>query len=210
MIRVENLVKSYAGAPAPILSGITLSVARGDVLWVSGPSGSGKSTLLNVLGLLTTADSGLYLVDGVEMLFASKSARMKARCDLLSTIFQRGNLFAHLTALDNVLVGMPTGGATDAMAHLDAVGLGGQAQQLAGLLSGGEQERVAIARAMARRTPIMLADEPVAGLDADNADTVMALLVGAANQGAAVVVVSHDERTAQMATSHLRLDKAAS
>lgn len=210
MIRVENLVKSYAGASAPVLSGITLSVARGDVLWVSGPSGSGKSTLLNVLGLLTTADSGQYLVDGVEMLFASKSARMKARCELLSTIFQRGNLFAHLTALDNVLVGMPTGGATDAMAHLDAVGLGGKAQQLAGLLSGGEQERVAIARAMARRTPVLLADEPVAGLDADNAATVMALLVGAANQGAAVVVVSHDERRAHVATSHLRLDRAAS
>lgn len=210
MIQARDLVKSYPGATAPIIKGLSCAVAQGDVLWVSGPSGSGKSTLLNLLGLLTEADSGSLQINGAEMLGTSRTVRTHARATLVSTIFQRGNLFAHVNALDNVLVGMPTANRDEAEAHLRAVGLGEKARQPAGLLSGGEQARVAIARATARRTPILLADEPIAGLDDRNADMVMVLLAEAAAQGAAVVVVSHDERTAKIATTTLRLmDPAA-
>lgn len=209
MIHVHELVKSYPGARSPIISGLSFSVARGEVLWVSGPSGSGKSTLLNVLGLLTDADSGSYRIDGVEMVHAKRAARIQARRSEVSTVFQRGNLFAHLNALDNVLVGMPTASRDDAAAQLGAVGLTEKTNQLAGLLSGGEQERVAIARAAARRTPILLADEPVAGLDDRNAETVMDLLVKSAREGVAVVVVSHDDRTANVASAILSLTGAA-
>lgn len=100
---------------------------------------------------------------------------------------------------------MTAGTKQDALHHLDAVGLASKAHQRAGLLSGGEQERVAIARAAARRTPILLADEPVAGLDDHNATKVMELLATAARSGVAVVVVSHDDRTADVATSKLTL-----
>lgn len=209
MIHVQDLVKSYPEARSPIINGLSFSVARGELLWVSGPSGSGKSTLLNVLGLLTDADSGSYRIDGVEMIHAKRAARTLARRSEVSTIFQRGNLFAHLNALDNIVVGMPTGSRDDAAARLGAVGLADKATQLAGLLSGGEQERVAIARAAARCTPILLADEPVAGLDDRNAETVMDLLVKTARQGVAVVVVSHDDRTAHVASATLSLTGAA-
>jgi putative ABC transport system ATP-binding protein len=209
VIHVEDLVKSYPGASSPTISGLSFSVARGELLWVSGPSGSGKSTLLNVLGLLTDADSGSYRIDGVEMLHAKSAARTKARRSTVSTVFQRGNLFAHLNALDNILVGMPTPSRQDAATQLGAVGLADKATQLAGLLSGGEQERVAIARAAARCTPILLADEPVAGLDDRNADTVMDLLAESARQGVAVVVVSHDARTQRVASATLSLAGAA-
>lgn len=209
MIDVQDLVKSYPGASSPIIDGLSFSVARGEILWVSGPSGSGKSTLLNVLGLLTDADSGSYRIDGQEMLHAKRAVRTRARRSEVSTIFQRGNLFAHLNALDNIRVGMTTGPRDDAAAHLGAVGLAHKADQLAGLLSGGEQERVAIARAAARCTPILLADEPVAGLDERNADAVMDLLKESARQGVAVVVVSHDDRTAHVASTTLSLTGAA-
>lgn len=209
MIHVHELVKSYPGARSPIISGLSFSVARGEILWVSGPSGSGKSTLLNVLGLLTDADAGSYRIDDAEMVHAKRTARIQARRSEVSTIFQRGNLFANLNARDNVLVGMPTASRDDAAAQLGAVGLADKANQLAGLLSGGEQERVAIARAAARRTPILLADEPVAGLDDRNAETVMDLLVKSARQGVAVVVVSHDDRTANVASAILSLTGAS-
>jgi putative ABC transport system ATP-binding protein len=122
-------------------------------------------------------------------------------------VFQRGNLFDHLSALENVLVGMSHGGVPDALAHLEAVGMGSKAGQRAGLLSGGEQGRVAFARAAARKTPILLADEPVAGLDDGNATIVLDLLAGEARRGVAVVVVSHDDRVTSIGTRHLRLCK---
>jgi ABC-type lipoprotein export system ATPase subunit len=208
MIHVQDLVKSYPRAGSPTISGLSFSVARGELLWVSGPSGSGKSTLMNVLGLLTDADSGSYRIDGVEMLHAKRAARTQARRSTVSTIFQRGNLFAHLNTLDNVLVGMVTGSRDDAAAQLGAVGMADKANRLAGLLSGGEQERVAIARAAARHTPILLADEPVAGLDDRNAEAVLALLADSARRGVAVVVVSHDDRVAQIASTTLSLTGA--
>lgn len=210
VIEVEDLSKTYPGARHHVLNGLTFTVKGGEILWISGPSGAGKSTLLNVLGLLTMADSGSYRINGMEMLTASKETRRIARATLLSIVFQRGNLFPHLNAVDNVLIGMTKGCKNDAFSHLDAVGLAEKSQQLSGLLSGGEQERVAIARASARHTPILLADEPIAGLDELNATKVLDLLTSTAESGVAVVVVSHDDRTARVATCTLVLPGAGS
>lgn len=207
MIEVRSLTKSYPGSARPVLEDVEFSVPAGAVMWVCGPSGSGKSTLLNVLGLLTRADSGSCMINGVEMLGAAHQVRSRGRRELVSTIFQRGNLFAHLSVLENVMVGMSAGSVADANEHLAAVGMADLAHRRAGLLSGGEQGRVAIARAAARRTPVLLADEPVAALDDANAEIVMALLSEAALRGVAVVVVSHDARAAQIATERLALPR---
>ncbi|NMR20742.1 ABC transporter ATP-binding protein [Cellulomonas fimi] len=205
MIEVSDLSRSYANSRAPVISGLSFSVRRGEILWVAGPSGSGKTTLLNVLGLLSTANSGEYRIDGQEMLGAPQQVRARSRRDVVSTVFQRGNLFAHLSAVDNVLVGMHPKERSVAEASLAAVGMAGRERQPAGLMSGGEQGRVAIARATARRTPVLLADEPVSGLDDANASAVLQLLEQAGASGVAVVVVSHDPRVGPIASATLTL-----
>ena len=206
LLVAEDIVKSYPGVSSPTLAGVTVSVDAGEVLWVSGRSGSGKTTLLNVLGLLTGVDSGHYLVQGTDMAQASAEDRRRARQNLISTVFQRGNLFGHLSALDNVLLGLFDDDRGRARDMLEGVGMAHAADRKAGLLSGGEQMRVAFARAASRRTPVLLADEPIAGLDAGSARTILDILGTAADEGAAVVLVSHDDRAATIADSRLTLD----
>lgn len=208
MLRVTHLVKTYRGAPRPTLDGVSIAVEAGEVLWVSGASGAGKTTLLNVLGLLTGADSGRYQLAGVDMLSASPKTRCEARRDLVSTVFQRGNLFGHLSALDNVMLGLGNQDRSVAKDYLTRVGLEEKSTGLAGLLSGGEQTRVAFARAAARRTPLLLADEPLAGLDRRSASMVLQMLGNAADEGVSVVFVSHDDRAASIAHARLTLDAA--
>lgn len=189
-----------------MLDGVTLHVSRGEVLWVSGASGCGKSTLLNVLGLLTDFDHGRYYLDDIDVGSSDESHRRRARRELVSTVFQQGNLFGHLTAMENVLLGSFARGRTEALGVLDKMGLVAKADQVSSLLSGGEQARVAFARASLRETPVLLADEPIAGLDRDASRVVLSLLGEAADSGSAVVIVSHDERARTIADQHLRLD----
>jgi ABC-type lipoprotein export system ATPase subunit len=124
---------------------------------------------------------------------------------MFSTIFQSGNLFAHLTALENVLVGMPRGSGRPARAALGAAGLAVLADRRAGTMSGGEQQRVSIARALARDSAVILADEPTSSLDDHNATRVLSLLRQASETGATVVIASHDARAASIASRRLEL-----
>lgn len=208
MIRAEGLVKRYRGGVEPVLDGVELTVDRGEILWISGASGSGKTTLLNVLGLLTGFDGGRYSLDGVDVGSMDESLRRRARRETVSTVFQRGNLFGHLTVMENVLLGFFGGTRVEAQRVLDQVGMGARADQLGALLSGGEQARVAFARSAVRATPVLLADEPIANLDRDAARVVLSLVGMAADAGSAVVVVSHDERASTIADRHLSLDGA--
>jgi putative ABC transport system ATP-binding protein len=199
-VKVEDLTKSH-GQRA--LWQISFGAAAGQLVAVEGPSGAGKTSLLSVLGLLSKPTAGTYVLGGDRVDDASATRRQELRASTVTSIFQQGNLFPHLTVLENVLIG---GGSVDqAKEELARVGLEKLSGQLAGLLSGGEQQRTAIARALARDSRLVLADEPVASLDRRNADAVMGLLHECAARGAVVVIASHDPDLAANASQVVRL-----
>ncbi|MFI5075410.1 MAG: ATP-binding cassette domain-containing protein, partial [Actinomycetales bacterium] len=119
-LEVDAVTKSFEGRLGrnDVLQGVSFQVERGDVTWISSPSGGGKSTLLNVLGLLSQCDGGSYRLEGLDLTRLPARRRTELRRTMFSTIFQSGNLFAHLTALENVLMGMPRGGGRRARAAL--------------------------------------------------------------------------------------------
>lgn len=204
MIEARGLEKRYGGTGA-VLRGVDIACKKGEIVWVSGPSGSGKTTLLNVIGLLAMPDGGEYTLNGKDVLNTSRVERNRLRREIVSTVFQRGNLFEHLTVEENVSVGLQERDRGRVLDELKNVGLADKETMRAGLLSVGEQQRVAIARAMARRTPVLLADEPIASLDDDNAHQALKLLASVAESGTAVVLVSHDGRASEIATHAYRL-----
>jgi ABC-type lipoprotein export system ATPase subunit len=206
-LEVSSVTKSFTGRDGrvDVLKGVSFEVERGDIAWISSPSGGGKSTLLNVLGLLSVCDRGHYRLRGADLASLSTGERTELRATVYSTIFQSGNLFAHLTAMENVLVGMPHGTVRRARAALRAANLGALGNRRAATMSGGEQQRVSIARALARDSEVILADEPTSSLDDQNAMSVLAMLHEAADRGATVVIASHDARAASIATRRLEL-----
>jgi ABC-type lipoprotein export system ATPase subunit len=209
-LEVSSLKKSFGSRDRRIeaLRGVSFSLERGDIAWIKGPSGAGKTTLLNILGLLSVCDWGAYRFKGSDMTSLSVRQRTELRRTVFSTIFQGGNLFPRLTGLENVLVGMSGGAAGDAQAAraaLDKANARELAGRRAGTMSGGEQQRVAVARALARQSQVILADEPTAGLDDGNAACVLALLRKAAEQGLTVIVASHDTRAGAIANRRMDL-----
>jgi ABC-type lipoprotein export system ATPase subunit len=206
-LEVDSVTKSFVGRDGrnEVLKGVSFQVERGDIAWISSPSGGGKSTLLNILGLLSQCAGGTYRLDGEDLTGLSIGRRTELRRNVFSTIFQSGNLFPHLTAFENVLVGMPRGGGRRARAALRAANLAELTNRRAGTMSGGEQQRVSIARALARDSAVILADEPTSSLDDHNATGVLSLLRQASETGATVVIASHDARAASIATRRLEL-----
>lgn len=187
---------------------LSFDVLAGEVALVQGPSGSGKTSLLNVLGLLAKPTSGQYLLDGEDVVQAADRRRQALRGKAVTSIFQQGNLLPHLTVLENVVLG---GAPLDtAREVIRRVGLERSTDQKAGLLSGGEQQRTAVARALARESLVVLADEPVASLDPANAASVIALLLECAAGGAAVVIASHDPGLASVSTQRVDLGSEVS
>lgn len=200
LVEVDDLTKSHGG---PSLWQVTFGAVAGEVVAVQGPSGAGKTSLLSVLGLLSRPTSGSYLLDGVRVDDAPAGHRQQLRASKVTSIFQQGNLFPHLTVLENVRIGGCT--LEQAREALTRVGMEQHSGQQAGLLSGGEQQRTAIARALARESVMVLADEPVASLDRKNADAVLALLRECSAHGAVVVIASHDPEVAAHASQVVRL-----
>jgi phosphonate transport system ATP-binding protein len=188
-VRITDLGKTYPGATTPALSGVSLEVARGEIVVLLGLSGSGKSTLLRHMNGLETPTAGAVetLGEHVQTLRGRTLRSLRGR---IGFIFQQFELVGPLTVLENVLTGSlstlrgPRVGAwtypkqlrLDALAHLDRVGLLERAYQRADTLSGGQQQRVAIARALMQEPEILLADEPVASLDPESSSQVMALI----------------------------------
>lgn len=195
------------------LRDITLSVDRGEVLMLMGPSGSGKTTLLSIMGCILRPDAGTLAIAGNETggLSARKLGRL--RLEHLGFIFQEYNLFPTLSVADNIMVALHLRGIKGAEARkramraLESVGLADKAGSMPETMSGGQKQRLAIARALAGRPSIILADEPTAALDSANGKMIVELMTGLAHErDHCVVMVTHDPRTTGYADRMLTIE----
>lgn len=195
------------------LRGVSVDVYPENTYAIVGPSGCGKSTLLYTLGLLDHADSGSVRIDGGDVSKADDKCRTRLRLERIGFVFQFHFLLSEFTAWENVMLPMIRSGklSPDAMrdratALLDRVGLADKKERLANQLSGGEQQRVSVARALANSPAVVLADEPTGNLDAANAQRVVELLAGlAGEQGRAVVIVTHNDEIARRCDEQLSM-----
>jgi putative ABC transport system ATP-binding protein len=201
MIEAVNLKKYYKMGPVVVkaLNGITLKIEDGELLSVMGPSGSGKSTLLNILGALDKPTSGSVLFDGIDLARVDESVLYRLRRKKVGFVFQSFNLIPTLSALENVLIPLvPTStsqmeGYRRAKQLLDTVGLGGRVLHKPSEMSGGEQQRVAVARALVNDPPLILADEPTGNVDSKTGEEIMKLLRELnESRGTTLVIVTHD------------------
>ena len=201
MLAVQQLSKSFVGpdgARVRVVDVPEFQLAAGEQLALRGESGSGKTTFLHLIAGILAADAGRVQIDGAEMTALSEAARDRLRAEKLGYIFQTFNLLQGFTVLENVLLGMSFGprGADRAHARavLERVGLGHRLGHFPRQLSTGQQQRVAVARALANRPRLVLADEPTGNLDARHAGEALALIREVCReQGAALLLVSHDE-----------------
>jgi putative ABC transport system ATP-binding protein len=201
MLAVADLTKSFRspeGASVEIVRVAEFALAAGEQVALRGESGSGKTTFLNLIAGILAADGGRVSLDGAEMTALSEAGRDRLRAEKLGYIFQTFNLLQGFTVLENVVLGMSFGprGADRAHARsvLERVGLGHRLDHFPRQLSTGQQQRVAVARALANRPKLVLADEPTGNLDRKHAREALALIREVAReQGAALLLVSHDE-----------------
>ncbi|WP_028575424.1 ABC transporter ATP-binding protein [Desulfonatronovibrio hydrogenovorans] len=206
-ISTKNLIKKYAGDEDgfPAVNDVTMDIEQGEFVAVMGRSGSGKSTLLSVLGALNTPTSGLCTVDSIDIYALGHDQQADFRREYLGFVFQNFHLLPYLTALENVMVPLAVtrfsyGEKKDmAMKALAQVNLEKKARQLPSMMSGGEQERVAIARAVVNHPRIILADEPTGNLDSKTGQEVMELLSKLNQQGITVVMVTHSRENSSFA-----------
>src|SRR5690349_2557165 len=206
LVVITDVQKHYGDFQA--LKDIDLTVNRGEVVVVIGPSGSGKSTLCRTINRLETITSGTITIDGKELPKEGRSLA-ELRADV-GMVFQSFNLFAHLTILDNVTLGpirvrkmKKADAEREAKVLLDRVGVGHQASKLPAQLSGGQQQRVAIARALAMNPKVMLFDEPTSALDPEMINEVLDVMVGLAQDGMTMIVVTHEMGFARKAADRV-------
>ena len=205
-----NLSLGQGAARVHILRGIDLNIGRGEAIGLIGPSGSGKSTLLMVMAGLERADSGSVTVAGEELGALSEDALARFRGRNVGIVFQSFHLIPTMTALENVAVPLELAGVADAnaraQAELEGVGLGQRIHHYPAQLSGGEQQRVAVARALAPNPAILVADEPTGNLDEDTGRQIVDLLfAGHEKRGTTLVLVTHDAALAQRCGRVVRL-----
>jgi putative ABC transport system ATP-binding protein len=211
ILRCESLTRSYVsgGREITVLRDTTFDLEPGDFLAVTGPSGSGKSTLLGLLAGLDRPTGGRVVLDGHDLAALTEDGRARVRAEAVGFVFQSFHLIPTLTARENVQVPLELrgeDGRARAEELLERVGLGDRGHHYPAQLSGGEQQRVAVARAFAHRPKILFADEPTGNLDAANGQNVIALL-GELNreQGTTLVLVTHDPDLARLARRVIRL-----
>ncbi|HLF28966.1 MAG TPA: ABC transporter ATP-binding protein [Anaerolineae bacterium] len=207
MVKTVNLSRAYGEVRA--LDSVNLEVARGEWLSVMGPSGSGKTTLLNILGGLDRSTGGQLFIDGTEMTRLTPKELARFRRETVGLVFQQFHLVPYLTALENVMLAqyfhsMPD--EAEARAALEAVGLGERTHHLPAQLSGGEQQRVCIARALINQPKIILADEPTGNLDAANEEIVLDIFHRLHAQGHTLIVVTHDAHVGRLADRLIALE----
>ena len=214
MIRLKNVTKSYPakaeanGGLIRALDNISLEVAPGEWLAMMGPSGSGKSTMVNLIGCLDRPTSGEIWLDGENVAGMSGTELNRVRAEKIGFVFQQFHLVPYLTALENVMLAQYFHSMTDereALEALDRVGLRERAHHVPAHLSGGEQQRVCIARALINDPKIILADEPTGNLDAQNEEIVLRLLRELHQQGRTIVMVTHDPVVARLADRRIEL-----
>lgn len=212
-IQVEDLSKQYGEGEAAVLAirGINFGIASGEWIAIMGESGSGKSTLLTVMGALNSPGRGKYRVDEIDVYALGPEERADFRRNYLGFVFQSFHLIPYLTVLENVMLPLTPVkiGKKEkrAMAEeaLGRVGLAGKGGRLPSQISGGEQERAAIARAVVNKPPILLADEPTGNLDTKNTLEMMNLLQQLNSGGMTIIMVTHNSECARYARRTLRL-----
>lgn len=209
-VKVSGLTKRYGGQA--VFDRLALDVAEGEFVALVGRSGAGKSTLLHLLSGIDAPDAGRVQLGDTDITALDEPSRTAFRRRHLGLVFQAYNLVPSLSAIDNVrlpmeLVGMsPAQARSDAQATLEALGLAGLAQRFPEQLSGGEQQRIGVARALAHSPGLVLADEPTGSLDLDNAVAVIDLLAAACRQrGATLLLVTHSQDVMDRADRLLRL-----
>ncbi|MBQ8151623.1 MAG: ABC transporter ATP-binding protein [Firmicutes bacterium] len=207
LLELKNVSKIYGDLHA--LDNVSLSVDQGEWIAIMGPSGSGKSTMMNIISCLDTPTKGEILLDGVDIANESSRKLTEIRRDKIGLIFQQFHLVNYLTAVENVMVAqyyhsMPD--EEEAMEALARVGLADRAKHLPSQLSGGEQQRVCIARALINHPEIMLADEPTGNLDEANENIVLDIFKQLHDEGTTLVVVTHDPEVAEVAQKTIVLN----
>jgi len=214
LIRLNQVSKSYsakaggAGGVIRALDDFSLGVERGEWIAVMGPSGSGKSTLVNLIGCLDSPSSGEIFLDGENVAGLNGNELTRVRAEKIGFVFQQFHLIPYLTAVENVMLAQYFHSMTDEQEALEAlarVGLRERADHLPAQLSGGEQQRVCIARALINDPKIILADEPTGNLDAANEEIVLRLLRDLHKQGRTIVMVTHDPIVARLGDRRIEL-----
>jgi len=214
LIHIEDLTKVFYTdeIETHALSGIHLTINRGEYVAMSGPSGCGKSTLLSIIGLLDTPTSGSYTLSGRPVANLDFAERSRIRNQEIGFIFQSFNLIGDLTVYENVELPLTyrqrmsnADRKQRVMEALEKVGMAHRLRHYPSQLSGGQQQRVAVARALAGKPSILLADEPTGNLDSRNGEAVMALLQNLHREGATICMVTHDPRFAAHAEREVHL-----
>ena len=202
MIKVDNIVKRFGSLE--VLHGVSMSVARGEIVSIVGASGAGKTTLLQIIGTLMEADGGSVTIDGVSPAGLSDSKLSEFRNKHIGFVFQFHHLLAEFTARENVMMPMLIAGVDRAKASeramelLSLVNMSHRTEHKPSALSGGEQQRVAIARALANNPSVVLADEPTGNLDSATREEIQQLFFKLREQlGQTFIIVTHDETLAE-------------
>lgn len=214
MIKVKGLVKKYKSGAAEllVLNGLDLEVKKGEFIAITGRSGSGKSTLLYQLGLLDHPNSGEIIINGTDVMKLDKDERSNFRLNELGYVFQDYALIPELTALENIAIPLLMQGKSMdqikkiAAEMLDRIGLGNRLNNLPSQLSGGEQQRVSIARAISHSPKVLFADEPTANLDNETADAVLETFLSLHREGQTIVMVTHEPEYAALTERTVLLD----
>ena len=206
ILQVKDLIKTYITGEVKVraLRGINIEVERGEFVAVMGPSGSGKSTFMNILGCLDTPSSGKYILDNVDVSTLSKDELAHIRNIKIGFVFQGFNLLSRTTAIENVELPMLYSDKFDtdereskAKKALEAVGLGGRVDHVPSQLSGGEQQRVAIARSLVNDPVLILADEPTGNLDTRTSVEIMKIFQDLNEKGITIIMVTHEHDISQ-------------
>ncbi|MDY6399322.1 MAG: ABC transporter ATP-binding protein [Synergistales bacterium] len=207
ILELKDVSKIYGSLKA--LADINLSVNAGDWLSIMGPSGSGKTTMINLIGCMDTPSTGSVILDGVDISKENAASLTRIRRDKIGLIFQQFHLISYLTAVENVMVAqyyhsMPD--EDEAMEALEKVGLKERARHLPAQLSGGEQQRVCIARALINSPQILLGDEPTGNLDEENEGIVVDIFRRLHSEGVTIIVVTHDPEVGDVAQRKIILE----
>lgn len=208
MIKIENIVKTY-GTEANIcqvLKGVSLEIDDGGFTVILGASGSGKSTLLNIISGLEKPDSGSIVYDGVDITQLADKELTKFRKDTVGFIFQQYYLLPNMNVEKNVRMGADLVGNKDYLEIIEAVGLGEKLTKYPSELSGGEQQRVSVARALAKKPKVLFLDEPTGALDEQTGRQVLEYIVKLHKElGFSIVMVTHNQNIAEMAQTVIRM-----
>ena len=211
-IEVKNEYKRYQMGETTITAndGISFEVEKGEVAVILGPSGAGKSTVLNILGGMDSCDEGEIIIDGTDIAQFSEKQLTTYRRNDVGFVFQFYNLVPNLTAKENVeLASQIVADALDSTTVLQSVGLGERLDNFQAQLSGGEQQRVTIARAIAKKPKLLLCDEPTGALDYETGKQILTILQNTAREtGTTVLIITHNSAIAEMADRVIRINDA--